>query len=176
MDSAVAPPEHNVTGQDLGDRRHLHYAGPPLIDAHAHVMQTRPEPKEGEPAPEPGDPLAQAATMLDVAAEFGIERIMSMCPPDDIALLRARFGLRLLFNGPISKKLDEPDEAAYRRLDRFVEQGVHAIKFWAAPRGRDRGLLLDTPWRIEAARRARAAGVRVAMVHVADPDRWFEMV
>jgi predicted TIM-barrel fold metal-dependent hydrolase len=47
------------------------------------------------------------------------------------------------------------------------------IKFWAAPRGRDLGLYVDAPWRVEAARRARAAGVRVIMVHVADPDTWF---
>jgi predicted TIM-barrel fold metal-dependent hydrolase len=33
--------------------------------------------------------------------------------------------------------------------------------------------LVDAPWRIEAARRARAAGVRLVMVHVADPDTWF---
>jgi predicted TIM-barrel fold metal-dependent hydrolase len=32
---------------------------------------------------------------------------------------------------------------------------------------------VDAPWRIEAARRARAAGVRAVMVHVADPDSWF---
>ena len=35
---------------------------------------------------------------------------------------------------------------------------------------------MDAPWRIEAARRARAAGVRVVMVHVADPDVWFRTV
>src|SRR4029077_7715804 len=85
-------------------------------------------------------------------------------------------GPRLAFNGSISKKLDEPDEAAYRLLDRFLELGVRIIKFWAAPRGRDRGLIVDAPWRIEAARRARAAGVRVFMVHVADPDVWFRTV
>jgi predicted TIM-barrel fold metal-dependent hydrolase len=34
-------------------------------------------------------------------------------------------------------------------------------------------LFVDAPWRIEAARRARAAGVRAVMVHVADPDVWF---
>jgi predicted TIM-barrel fold metal-dependent hydrolase len=50
---------------------------------------------------------------------------------------------------------------------------VEIIKFWAAPRGRERGLFVDTPWRIEAARRAQAAGIRVMMVHVADPDTWF---
>jgi predicted TIM-barrel fold metal-dependent hydrolase len=47
------------------------------------------------------------------------------------------------------------------------------IKFWSAPRGRERGLFVDAPWRIEAAKRARAAGVRIVMVHVADPDVWF---
>jgi predicted TIM-barrel fold metal-dependent hydrolase len=111
--------------------------------------------------------------MLAAADEFGIGRIYSMCPPEDIPLLRDRFGPRLHFNGPIAKKLDEPDDVAYRLLDRFLENGVDLIKFWAAPRGRDRGLFVDAPWRIEAARRARAAGVRVVMVHVADPDAWF---
>src|SRR5207248_10220470 len=97
----------------------------------------------------------------------------TMCPAEDIAPLRERFGAELAFNGAIQKKLDEPDDAAYRLLDRFLEQGVDLIKFWAAPRGRERGLFVDAPWRIESARRARAAGVRVVMVHVSDPDVWF---
>ena len=165
----AAPPEHNVTGQDFADRRHLRYAGP-IIDAHAHVTRTRP--------PDSKDAAAwavdQAETMLAVAAEFGVVQTYSMCPPEDIPALRQRFGDRLRFNGPISKKsLDEPDDAAYRLLDRYLELGVDVIKFWAAPRGRERGLFVDAPWRIEAARRARAAGVRVVMVHVSDPDAWF---
>jgi predicted TIM-barrel fold metal-dependent hydrolase len=177
MDPAAAPPEHNVTGLDFRQRQHLRYAGPPLIDSHAHVMRSAPpSPKEGEAPPTPGDPLAQAATMLDVAAEFGVERIVTMCPPDDIVPLRERFGERILFNGPISRKPDETDDVAYRLLDRFLELGVRVLKFWSAPRGRERGLLVDAPWRIEAARRARAAGVRNIMVHVADPDRWFQTV
>ena len=108
--AAPAPPEHNVTGQDYGERRHFRYAGPPIIDVHAHVMQTRPEAKEGQPPPDGEvDTLAQARTMLGVASEFGVGRIYSMCPPDDIAPLRTRFGDRLGFNGPISKKsLDAP--------------------------------------------------------------------
>src|SRR5947209_16034256 len=99
--------------------------------------------------------------MLDVARDFGVVRTYTMCPVEDIALLRERFGAALAFNGPIAKKLDEPDDAAYRLLDRFLEQGVDLIKFWAAPRGRERGLFVDAPWRVESARRARAAGVRV---------------
>jgi hypothetical protein len=163
----TGPPEHNVTGLDFAQRQHLRYAGPPITDVHCHVTVT----KEGDDAG-----VVQAERMLDVAAEFGIDHLWSMCYPEDIPILRERFGRRLGFNGPISKKADEPEDAAYRLLDRFLEAGVGAIKFWAAPRGRDRGLLVDAPWRIEAARRARAAGARVIMVHVADPDVWFRDV
>src|SRR6266550_9077584 len=171
----AAPPEHNMTGVDFNDRGHLRYAGPPLIDIHSHVMQTRPgDPKDGPPpGTGPGASLDQAEQMLEVAAEFGIARTYSMCLPDDILPLRERFGDRLGFNGPISKKLDEPDDVAYRLLDRFLELGVEMIKFWAAPRGRERGLFVDAPWRIEALRRAQAAGIRIVMDHVSDPDAWF---
>lgn len=171
-------PEYNVTGLDYADRRHFRYAGPPPIDVHAHVMLTRPtDPPQGPPAGTgPGATSDQAAVLLDVAGEFGIERTYSMCLPDDIPPLRERFGRRLGFNGPISKKPDEPDDVAYRLLDRYLELGVEIVKFWAAPRGRERGLFVDAPWRVEALRRARAAGVRVVMVHVADPDVWFRTV
>jgi len=169
----IRPPEYNVTGQDYQDRRHFRYEGPPLIDIHAHVMRPR---NFEKPDVVVEDNVDQARTMLAVAEQFGIARTYSMCPPEDIPLLRDAFGNRLGFNGPINKKKEEPDEAAYRLLDRFLEQGIEIIKFWAAPRGRDRGLFVDAPWRIEAARRARAAGVRLVMVHVADPDVWFQKV
>jgi hypothetical protein len=171
--ATIAPPEYNVTGVDYGDRAHFCYHGP-LIDIHAHVMLTHATPPKADgPPPEPPASLDQAETMLEVAEEFGITRTYSMCSPGDIPALRERFGGRLGFNGPISKKLDEPDDEAYRLLDRFLEAGVEIIKFWAAPRGRERGLFVDAPWRIEAVRRARTAGVRIFMVHVADPDLWF---
>jgi predicted TIM-barrel fold metal-dependent hydrolase len=166
-------PEYNVTNLDYHDRRHFRYAGPPVFDVHAHVMVTRPpDAKEGEPGT-----LDQAETMLEVAGELGVARVWSMCPPEDIPPLRERFGKRLGFNGPVSKKaIDEADDTAYRLLDRFLEQGVEILKFWSAPRGRERGLFVDAPWRREVVRRAKAAGVRVFMVHVADPDVWFRTV
>ena len=58
--------------------------------------------------------------MLAVAREFGIARTYTMCFPDDIPVLRQRFGNELGFNGSIMKKLDEPDDVAYRLLDRFL--------------------------------------------------------
>jgi predicted TIM-barrel fold metal-dependent hydrolase len=171
--------EHNVTGQDYGERRHFRYAGPPLVDVHTHVLQTRPgDPVNGPPSGQgPDASIEQAETMLDVAREFGIARTYTMCFADDIPILRERFGNALGFSGSISKKkADEPDDVAYRLLDQFLELGVEIIKFWAAPRGRDRGLTVDAPWRVEAARRAQAAGIRVMMVHVGDPDVWFRGV
>jgi predicted TIM-barrel fold metal-dependent hydrolase len=171
--NSSGPPEYNVTGLDFTQRGHLRHEGP-LLDLHAHVTSTRPDDTRGAANSLAAPSLAQAETMLAVAAEFGIVRTWSMCSVEDIPPLRERFGARLGFNGPIAKmKADEPDDAVLARLDRFLELGVEIIKFWAAPRGRERGLLVDAPWRIEAARRARAAGVRVIMVHVADPDVWF---
>jgi hypothetical protein len=175
---ASAPaPEYNVTGIDFAQRGHLRYAGR-IIDLHAHVFQTRPEdPKDGPPLGKgPGASLDQAETMINVAKEFGIVRTYSMCPPDDIEPLRQKFGNHIGFNGPINKKLTDPDDTAYRSLDQFLALGVEMLKFWSAPRGRERGLLVDAPWRIESARRARAAGIRWIMVHVADPDTWFRTV
>jgi hypothetical protein len=173
--TATEPLEHNITGIDYSDRGHFRYAGP-VIDVHAHVLLTRPgDPKNGPPSGTgPGASTGQAETMLEVAEEFGIVRTYSMCFPDDIPVLRERCGTRLGFNGSIAKKkADEPDDVVYQLLDRFLELGVEIIKFWSAPRGRERGLFVDAPWRIEAARRARAAGIRFVMVHVADPDVWF---
>ena len=169
----MSKPEFNLTGQDFAERGHLGYRGPALIDFHAHVTCIRSA--TAQPAAE--EPVAQAELMFDVAREFGVDRIISMCPPEDIAPLRERFGRRIAFNGPIHKaKLDDPDDTARALVDRYIEAGAIMLKFWSAPRGRERGLFVDAPWRIEAVRRARAAGIRLFMVHVADPDRWFQTV
>jgi predicted TIM-barrel fold metal-dependent hydrolase len=166
--STPSPPEYNVTQHDYAERGHLHREVPRIFDFHAHVTRTRPSGDTNEPA------LEQAEQMLDVATEFGVQHIVTMCAAEDIAPLRARFGSRLTFNGSITKKkIDSPDDEAYQLLDQFLADGVKLLKFWSAPRGRERGLVVDAPWRMEAARRARAAGVRMVMVHVADPDRWF---
>ncbi|MCI0377924.1 MAG: amidohydrolase [Gemmataceae bacterium] len=167
------PPEYNVTGIDSSRREHFVYRGP-IIDIHAHVTLTRPGDAAAEKVPAS---MSQAESMLQTGREFGIVHTTSMCPPEDIAPLRERFGGKLTFNGPISKKtIDEPDDAAYGLLDRFLQAGVKIIKYWSAPRGRERGLLVDAPWRIDCTKRAIAAGIGIFMVHVADPDVWFQKV
>jgi predicted TIM-barrel fold metal-dependent hydrolase len=173
--SEMSLPEYNVSGLDYSHREHFACAGPLIVDIHSHVTMTNPADKPYGPSGGAGPEGSSeaAALMLNVAAEFGIGRTYTMCPPQDIAPLRARFGESLGFNGPISKKPDEPDEAAYRNLGQFLEAGIEIVKLWAAPRGRDYGLMVDAPWRIEALKRARAAGIRVVMTHVGDPDVWW---
>ncbi len=172
------PPEFNVTGIDYAERPHLRWQGP-IIDFHAHVMVTRPgDPPTGPPTGTgPGASIEQAETMLAVGQEFGITQTVTMCPHGDVTPLRERFGPGLEFNAMINKRTaDESDDEAMRNLERFLELGIKVVKLWSAPRGRERGLIIDAPWRIEAIKRARSAGVRLVMVHVADPDAWFKTV
>ena len=49
-------------------------------------------------------------------------------PPQDVSPLRARFGNRLGFNGPISKKPEEGEDAALRTLEQFLEGGIEIVK------------------------------------------------
>ena len=169
------PPEHNVTAHDYSRREHLTYSGPAIIDIHSHVTMTSADEKAQGPASGAGSTGSSdaAAMMLAVADEFGIGRTYSMCPAQDIAPLRERFGNKIAFNGSFNKKPDEPDETAIRNLEKFLEVGIEIVKLWAAPRGRDRGFFVDAPWRIEGLKRARAAGVRIVMTHVGDPDVWW---
>ena len=158
-------PDHNVTGVDYADRGHFRYRGH-LIDIHAHVVLTRAtDPPKWSTKRRTWGNRRSSRVHAGATADFGVLRTYSMCLPEDIPILRERFGEQIAFNGPIQKKLDEPDEAAYKLLDQYLEQEVEIIKFWAAPRGRDRGLFVDTPWRIEAGTPAQAAGVRIVMVH-----------
>src|SRR5215210_4513897 len=114
----TAPPEYNATGHDYSRREHFTYAGPPIIDIHTHVTMTSPEDKAAGPAGGWGEKGSSdaAAMMLDIGAEFGVGLTVSMCPPQDIAPLRARLGERILLNGMTIKKPAAPDEAAYRNL------------------------------------------------------------
>jgi predicted TIM-barrel fold metal-dependent hydrolase len=167
------PPEYNITGASYAERQHFRYVGA-LIDVHAHVTMTHPNDPPGFPGGSGrAGSVVQADTMLQCARDFGIVQTYTMCPPQDIPPLRERFGAMLRFNGPIQKREGEPDDVAYRLLDQYLEQGVDILKLWGPPRACEDGLSVDSPWRRKVVERARAAGVRVFMVHVSDPDAWF---
>src|SRR5687767_1236931 len=140
MSAIQSSPEYNVTGIDYAQRGHFRYTGP-IIDFHTHVMTTSASDPKNAPRMQVASDASveQARIMLEAGRELGIEQTVSMCLPDEIPVLREAFGSAILFNGMINKKkIDEPDDEAYRLLDRFLENGVKIIKFWAAPRGRER--------------------------------------
>src|SRR4051794_38143882 len=121
----MTKPEFNVTDQDYSQRSHLKYQGPPIVDFHSHVMCVHPAQEQAATE----GPLDQAATMFAVADEFNVGQIITMCPPEDIAPLRERFGARIGFNGTIHKlKIDDTDDSVYELVDRYLAAGVCMLK------------------------------------------------
>lgn len=141
---------------------HLPWSGP-LWDVHTHLND-----------------LESARLFFEVATLFGIEKVWSMSPLEQVDALRAEFGARLEFIAvPNYAARDKPDTFTtdwLRRIEQFAAKGVRMCKFWAAPRGRDLAnsdaLLLDTPLRRQGMKLARSLGMTF-MTHVGDPDTWF---
>ena len=173
MSNAPQRRPYNVTGIDYADRRHFTYAGPPSFHARHGDAPRRPSQatcrRRRRRTEASGDMLDVAAALASSKSRpYARRRTSNHC---------ATIRRQTIFNGMLNKKtIDESDDEAFRTLDQFLELGVKIVKLWSAPRGRERGLFVDAPWRIEAIKRARAAGVRLVMVHVADPDVWFRTV
>lgn len=156
--------DHNLYGLDYQNQSHLHNRDGVLIDVHTHVHLSNGK-HEAE--------FLQAEQVVSVAQEFGVRCIWSMSPARDIPRLRERFGDLFVFNGYIDKSSGEPDSGVFRRLEEYFEAGVKIVKLWAGPRAGRTNFQLDAPWRVQVVRRAVAAGIRVFMAHIADPDLRF---
>ncbi|MCX5660633.1 MAG: amidohydrolase family protein [Planctomycetota bacterium] len=133
----------------------------PIWDVHAHIND-----------------VESARLFFQAADAFGIERVWSQQPYDQLDALRAEFGERIQFIAvPDYFRRNEPDTFTtnwLKRIEQFAAKGARCCKFWAAPRGRDLTphLSLDTPIRREGMRLARSLGM-MFMTHVGDPDTWF---
>jgi hypothetical protein len=133
----------------------------PITDAHVHIHGLEP-----------------AKLLLQTADLFGIDRLWSQSPLEDIDMLRGEFGDRIEFVAvPNYMARDKPDTFTtdwLRRIEAFAEKGVRICKFWAAPRGIDLhpALRLDSDIRKQGMKLAYNAGM-MFMTHVADPDTWF---
>lgn len=163
--AAPPPPDENLTGVDYArDRQHLRWDRP-IVDIHAHVHLAGPE--SGTATIEP------VAAMFRQARSFGVVCTLAMSPVDQFKQLREALGDQIQFNIMVSKKPDEPDLAPIARLEKAAELGACCAKLWAAPSGHERSLRLLESYRREALTRMSALGIRLLMVHVADPDAWF---
>lgn len=139
------------------------------MDIHAHVM--------GATAPD---------IFREQAEAFGVRRVYSMSSLDAARVVRHRHGDLVRFIAfPNFRAGDRVHAMGEGFLDdiRAFRQDLDAriVKFWNAPRLREllgpseyaRIGAFDSPGRIKAAELAQNLGMMM-MVHVADPDTWFQ--
>lgn len=143
--------------------------GQGIIDFHAHISG-----REAGPL------------YMDVAKAFGVERVYSMGALDASKVTREVLG-------DFARFIAFPN---FRGADRYAaftsgfledirhfhnELGARLIKLWNAPRLRElvpvehhaEVIEFDSPWRVKAVELAQSLGMGV-MVHIADPDTWFQ--
>jgi hypothetical protein len=157
-----------VKGQPLETARAKGFAAPPsrkvsgpVIDVHTHA---------NEPA--------RNHELIDAARTYGVSKVVVIAPLEEGLALQRQFPRQVILAArPI---LYEP-KRQIALLDRAVEMvhgaaaaGAPLIKLWFAPRIRDRlDFLLDAP-RLDPVFQAIAEEGLGVLVHVSDPDRWFE--
>jgi len=139
-----------------------------IIDLHSHI--------HGK---------AASAIYAEVATLFGVSKVFSMTPLEELDDVRASLGDRLELITFPKFRGDNPEfdhgEGYCERIREYDREGAKIAKFWAAPRGKDFAeeygipgyLDLDTPHRRKAMEIACELGMTI-MVHVADPDTWFQ--
>lgn len=155
-------------GQPLEDAGAAAFAAPPprkvrcpITDMHTHMAERAPDHE-----------------LVDAARRYGVTRLLAIAPLDEGLALRERYpdeivvAARALVQEPGAS---EPiEDRAVRTVYRAHARGVPVIKLWFAPRIRDRlDFLLDSP-RLDRVFDAIAECGLGVLVHVSDPDRWFE--
>lgn len=132
-----------------------------IVDVHAHV-----------------NPVATAARFFEAADAYGITKVVSMTPLDDVPVLRTAYGKRLEFIAiPRWRRME--NSAVFQKqwltdLEAFREVGARRMKFWMAPPMRGNyGLTLKDPFFQPLIRQGLELGYDF-MIHVGDPSEWFQ--
>ena len=139
----------------------------PIVDVHTHMTEP-----------------ATNHQLVDAARRYGVTRVVAIAPLDDGLALQRRYppeiavAARALVQGPGGRAGGAADsrglvERTVEMIPRAHAHGVRLIKFWFAPRIRDRlDFLFDSP-RLDPVFEAIAARGLGVLIHVSDPDRWF---
>jgi len=140
----------------------------PIIDAHAHINGRN------------------AASVYDRARRaFGVTHTWSQTQLTEAEAVREVLGDSITFVAIPDYMSPDPLTAHTTgfldALDTWHGLGARLVKFWCGPRGRDAGKALGNPmlmtleseWRQRQMERAAELGYAF-MVHIADPDTWFE--
>ena len=146
-ENVLAPPPRKAAG--------------PIIDAHTHVGS-------GE----------ATTTLLDAAGRYGVRRLLGITSLEAAPVLEQRFPGRFLF--ALSLDYDRRDDAKrfrsgnLQRLHQAHAAGFRVVKFWFKPAfNADTGMFLDDE-RLKPVFEAMAELGMPGLVHIADPDIWFE--
>jgi len=157
--STTSPPPYNLTGVNFHDVPKRAVTGS-VIDVHTHTQKPH-----------------LTAEFLRAADAYGIGRIFTMAPLEDVDPLRAAFPGRFEFIA-IPRWQDAPSREDFfriwhKRIDSFYEKGSRIIKFHMAPGSQKRfGATLDSPEVQEIIEHAYNLGYHF-MSHVGDPKAWF---
>ncbi|HEV2357018.1 MAG TPA: amidohydrolase family protein [bacterium] len=160
--------------------------GQPLDEARAHGFATPPPRAVSCPIADMHTHMTDPATnheLLEAARRYGVTRVVAITPLDDGLALQRRYpgeievAARALVTAPAGAAAGgpgrPPEDRTLEMIPRAHAAGVRIIKFWFAPRIRDRlDFLLDSP-RLDGVFRAIAEHGLGVLVHVSDPDRWF---
>lgn len=155
-------------GQSLDEARATEFMAPPprkvagaVVDMHTHMTEP-----------------ATNHELVDAGRRYGVGRIVAIAPLDQGLTLQARYpdeisvAARVL--GQDRQAREALEDRAVATVHRAHGHGAPLIKLWFAPRIRDRlDFLLDSP-RLDRVFDAIAACGMGVLVHVSDPDRWFE--
>jgi len=153
--------------------------GQPLSEASAAGFRTPPPHKIAGPIVDVHTHMTEPATnheLVDAARVYGVTRIVALTPLDAGLELQARYPREIVIAArPFTRGATAPDDAeTLQMIARAKAYAVPLIKFWFAPRVRDRlPFLLDDP-RLDRVFEAIASHGLGVLVHVSDPDRWFE--
>ncbi|HLW58500.1 MAG TPA: amidohydrolase family protein [bacterium] len=157
-----------MQGQPLEHARAKGFASPPprkirgpIVDVHTHTTEP-----------------ATNHELIEAARLYGITTLVAIAPLDVGRAIQNRYPKEIVL--AVRPILNEPN-GQIALLDRAVETvhqaralGAPLIKFWFAPRIRDRlDFLLDSP-RLDPVFRAIDEEGLGVLVHVSDPDRWFK--
>ncbi len=160
--------DHRTTTRSPANRLGLDYRAvpprriaTPVIDVHTHV--------HGGAGVEP---------FFEAASLYGVSKIVSMTPLDEVETLRRVYRDRLAFIAvPRWRRMAVSGE--FQRqwladLEAFHALGARRMKFWVAPPMRGQyGLTLTDPFFAPLISKGLELGYEF-MVHVGDPSEWFE--
>ncbi|MBU0639095.1 MAG: amidohydrolase [Planctomycetes bacterium] len=132
----------------------------PVIDAHTHIHH-----------------IDHAPLFFEVAEAYGVERVLSMSPVQQVEPLRRAYADRISFIA-VPRWHEFALTPAFRRqwlddLREFRQHGARLCKFWSAPplRG-ELGLTLEHDFFQPVIQQALELGYEF-MVHIGDPRLWW---